>query len=266
MENTWGAASHTGGRRSVNEDAVLARAPLFVVADGMGGHERGDMASQAVVAEFDRLGTELARDDRHAGPQDVQDAIDRARGTICGAMAEETGDGVAGSTVAGLVLTREGEERYWLAFNVGDSRIYRFVDEELEQVSVDHSLVQELVEAGTITPDEAREHPQRNIITRAVGTGPPPEVDFWMLRADGQEQLVVCSDGLAGELSDEEMRDVLRTAEHPQEAVHALLAAALGGGGAMDNVTVVVVDSGERHENDEESHGTTLPRRVGAVR
>ncbi|HLS49858.1 MAG TPA: protein phosphatase 2C domain-containing protein, partial [Actinomycetaceae bacterium] len=256
---SWGAATHTGGRRRVNEDAVLARAPVFVVADGMGGHERGDMASQAVVAEFDALATELNDAQRPAHPHDVSAAIDRARRQITATIADDTGDRVAGSTVAGLVLTHQDGDDYWLVFNVGDSRTYRFADGALEQVSVDHSLVQELVESGTITADEARSHPQRNIITRAVGTGSAPEIDYWMLPVRGQELFLICSDGLAGELSDAQIENLLRTSPHPQQAVHALLSAAIRNGGAGDNVTVVVV-AAVSHDGDEEAADTTLPR------
>jgi|SRR5690625_2427805 len=263
MKTSWGAASHAGGRRRVNEDAVLARAPVFVVADGMGGHERGDMASQAVVAEFDALTSDLLHTRRPAGTHDITTTVDRARHRITEALADGTGDRVAGSTVAGMVLTSHEGDDYWLVFNVGDSRIYRFFDGRLEQVSVDHSLVQELVESGAITAEEARSHPQRNIITRAVGTGAAPEIDFWMLPVRSEERFLLCSDGLAGELTDSHIETLLRTTADPQQAVHALLSAAIRHGGAGDNVSVVVVAC-HCTDGDAEHSATTVPRHAGA--
>ena len=260
MQIHWGVATDTGGRRQANEDAVLAEPPVFVVADGMGGHARGDMASRHAVAEL----AGLARTDRPVRPEDVVAALRRAGERIRGEMAGT--DAVAGTTVAGVVLTEQDGEPFWLVFNVGDSRVYRCTQEDIEQVSVDHSLVQEMVDLGTISADEARHHPQRNVITRAVGTGPVPDVDFWMLRVGGPDQLVLCSDGLFGELSDAEIRDVVLAAGHPQEAAATLLDRAVQGGGANDNVSVVVVsardedlDTTERREECEEQ-GSTLPR------
>lgn len=262
MQIHWGVATDAGGRRQTNEDAVLADPPVFAVADGMGGHARGDMASRYAVAEL----TALTRIDHPVGPDDVVAALRRAGDRIREAMAGE--DAVAGTTVAGAVLTEQDGEPFWLVFNVGDSRVYRCTQQDIEQVSVDHSLVQEMVDLGTISAAEARRHPQRNVITRAVGTGPVPEIDFWMLRAGGSEQLVLCSDGLFGELSDAEIGEVVAAAGHPQEAAATLLDRAVQGGGANDNVSVVVVAA--RHEDGDlesterraqgEEHGSTLPR------
>jgi len=235
---------------------------VFVVADGRGGPARGDMASRTAVTELAGL-VHLARPTR---PEDVVEALRRAGERIREAMAGE--DAVAGTTVAGAVLTEQDGEPFWLVFNVGDSRVYRCTNQDIEQVSVDHSLVQEMVDLGTISRDEARRHPQRNVITRAVGTGAVPEIDFWMLRAGGPERLVLCSDGLFGELTDREIGEVVGAAAHPQEAAAALLDRALQGGGANDNVSVVVVVAheedcevaGTERRGETEEQGTTLPR------
>ncbi len=264
MQIHWGVATDAGGRRQANEDSVLAQPPVFAVADGMGGHARGDMASRAAVDELARL-ADLGRPGR---PDDVVAALRRAGEHIREAMAGE--DAVAGTTVAGALLTEQDGEPFWLVFNVGDSRIYRCGQQDVEQVSVDHSLVQEMVDSGTISREEARRHPQRNVITRAVGTGPAPEVDFWMLRAGGPEQLVLCSDGLFGELSDAEIAEVVSAAAHPHEAAATLLDRAVQGGGANDNVSVVVLavgpEGGEHHE-PAEAQESTLPRaESGAAR
>ena len=261
MQIHWGVATDAGGRRQANEDAVLADPPVFAVADGMGGHARGDMASSYVVAEL----ATLARVDRPVRPEDVVAVLRRAGERIREEMAGQ--DAVAGTTVAGAVLTEQDGEPFWLVFNVGDSRVYRCTRQDIEQVSVDHSLVQEMVDLGTISAAEARHHPQRNVITRAVGTGPVPDVDFWMLRAGGPDELVLCSDGLFGELSDAEIGEVVAAAGHPQEAAATLLDRAVQGGGANDNVSVVVVaarhdDDVDRTERraDPEEQGSTLPR------
>src|SRR5690606_23328984 len=152
MQIHWGVATDAGGRRQANEDAVLADPPVFAVADGMGGHARGDMASRYAVAEL----TALTRIDHPVGPADVAPALRRAGDRIREAMAGE--DAVAGTTVAGAVLTEQDGEPFWLVFNVGDSRVYRCTQQDIEQVSVDHSLVQEMVDLGTISAAEARRH------------------------------------------------------------------------------------------------------------
>lgn len=241
MDTRWGMATDAG-HRSVNEDAALAHPPVFAVADGMGGHARGDMASRCAV---DAL-REVAR--RAAAPltaADVTAALTRAAEQIQATMATEAGaDAVAGTTVAGAVRTEHGGEPAWLVLNVGDSRVYRLRGTTFEQVSVDHSLVQEMVDAGTLDPAAARTHPRRNIITRAVGTDREVEPDFFMLPAHPGDRLLLCTDGLVGELEDHEIAGVLFATANPAEAAAALVARAVAAG-AEDNVTVVVVDTGD---------------------
>ena len=257
MQIHWGVATDSGGRRQVNEDSVLADPPVFAVADGMGGHARGDMASRAVIAELSRL----TGQDRPVRPEEVTAALREAGARIRETMAGQAE--VAGSTAVGAVLTEQDGEPFWLVFNVGDSRVYRWTQQRLEQVSVDHSLVQEMVESGAITAAEARRHPQRNVITRAVGSGHVPEIDFWMLRAGGPERLVLCSDGLFGELTDEEIAEVVGAAGHPQEAAATLLDRAVQDGGANDNVSVIVITTGDDYTTAGAVGGeqeATLPR------
>lgn len=262
MQTYWGVATDAGGHREQNQDAVLASPPVFLVADGMGGHEAGGMASQEVVEAFQHLADELATAQRPARPEDVEQAVADARQAIAERLSGQDGEYVAGSTATGLVLTTQEGQDYWLVFNIGDSRIYRCTPEHIEQVSVDHSLVQEMVEAGTLSKAAAQAHPQRNIITRAIGTSAPSEVDYWMLRAGGRQRLVVCSDGLAGELSDEGIAAIVRGAATPHDAARELLTAALGDDGALDNVSVVVVEG--MSEDVEDDADTTVPRPVEA--
>ncbi|WP_240645800.1 PP2C family serine/threonine-protein phosphatase [Georgenia sp. SYP-B2076] len=238
-------ATDAGGHRAANEDAALAQPPVFAVADGMGGHARGEMASQMVVEELAAL---AGRPPARIGPADVGAAVDRAVARIRETMAAEAGAAfdpvrdTAGTTVAGVVRTQDDDGTpSWLVLNVGDSRVYRYSDGALRQVSVDHSLVQEMVDAGELDAAAARTHPRRNVITRAVGAAAETEIDFWVLHPGPGERLLMCTDGLVGELEDAEIAEVLAAVPDAQEAADALLRRALDGG-ANDNVTVVVVD------------------------
>lgn len=229
-----GAATHAGLRGRANEDSYLADAPVFVVADGMGGHEAGARASAAAVAEFQPL-VGIAR----VTNQDVRAAIERARSNI---DALATGQRAAGTTLTGVVLTRVGDAGYWLALNIGDSRTYRWARGRLEQISVDHSVVQELVDSGQMDAETAARHARRNEITRALGAGSVGQADFWMLPAESGDRILVCSDGLSTELDDERIARILDEETEPQDAAQRLVHEALLHGG-RDNVTVIVVDA-----------------------
>jgi serine/threonine protein phosphatase PrpC len=229
-----GAASHTGMRRRVNEDAFLAQAPLFLVADGMGGHDAGDRASAAVVAEF---GTLVGREDLDI--DDVRAALRRARTTV---EAIASDGRAAGTTLSGVIVTEVGGIGYWLTVNVGDSRTYRLAAGVLEQVSVDHSVVQELIDAGVLDGESAASDSRRNEITRAIGAGSDGKADYWMVPAEPGDRILVCSDGLSGELTAERLRTVLVEEADPQDAATRLIHEALLHGG-RDNVTAVVVDA-----------------------
>ncbi|WP_223848751.1 PP2C family protein-serine/threonine phosphatase [Microbacterium hominis] len=229
-----GAATHTGLRRRVNEDAFLAQAPLFLVADGMGGHDAGDRASAAVVAEFAHLvgGASLAIDQ-------MRTALRRARARV---EAIASDGRAAGTTLAGVVVAEVGGVGYWLTVNVGDSRTYRFANGVLEQISVDHSVVQELLDAGVLSGADAATDSRRNEITRAIGAGSDGQADYWMVPAAPGDRILVCSDGLSGELSAERLRDILADESDPDAAATRLIHEALVHGG-RDNITAVVVDA-----------------------
>ncbi len=230
----WAAESDRGRRRAVNEDSFVAAPPLFLVADGMGGHDAGAQASQAAVEGFRSLVGRAS-----VSVDDVQEAFAmaaRAVGEI------ETVRSAAGTTLAGIALSEQGDVAYWLVLNIGDSRIYRLFGDVLEQVSVDHSAVQVLIDRGEITAADAETHAQRNVVTRAVGAGSIAAPDYWLLPARSAERFLVCSDGLSKELSFTAIRDVLVGEESPQAAATRLLYEALRNGG-RDNITVVVVDA-----------------------
>jgi serine/threonine protein phosphatase PrpC len=230
----WGAATDTGRRRAANEDSVVAVSPLFAVADGMGGHSAGDLASAAVV---ERLFEAIASD--FLPPRAVERALERATEDIT-EIAGDSELGV-GTTVTGAALTLQRDEPYFAVFNIGDSRVYAFERNELTQVTVDHSVVQEMVAAGAITRAQAEQHPDSNIITRAVGFNARPIPDFLMLPLHPGLRLLVCSDGLTKELTDERIRLHLSAGLNPAETAGALVDAALAAGG-RDNITTIVVD------------------------
>ncbi|MBP2217701.1 protein phosphatase 2C domain-containing protein [Arthrobacter sp. CAN_C5] len=230
-----GYASDVGLRREHNEDSLIAANPIFAVADGMGGHEAGEVASSICIrtlGESRIAGHPLPELD----PDELQELLVHSDEQI----RAETG-GRAGTTLSGTVLVQEAGVPYWLVFNVGDSRTYRFSQGGLEQITIDHSEVQELVDYGRITAEEALTHPRRHVVTRALGTGTDIDADFWLIPATPGDRLLVCSDGLINEVGDEQIFDLLVSIAHPQEATDALVQAALRAGG-RDNISVIVVD------------------------
>jgi len=233
-------ASDVGNVRRLNEDSLLAAPPVFLVADGMGGHSFGDRASQSVVATFrSTLGTVDA-----PSPESVVATIASANEALM-AMREPGNDSVSGTTLTGLALVSTVSGYRWMVFNVGDSRVYRWDGRALEQVTVDHSAVQELLDAGQITALEALSHPHRNVVTRAIGVHDEVDSDVWLLPVTGKQTFLVCSDGLSRELADDQIAQIL--AGHDPEGsgstiAERLVEAALAAGG-RDNVSVIVVDS-----------------------
>jgi len=233
---TVGAATDTGRVRDHNEDSALAEGGVFVVADGMGGHAAGEVASGMVVETMREL-----VDRRDLTADDVTRQLLIANERILTAVSSHPEQRGMGTTATGIVLVTAGGADHWAAFNVGDSRVYRYIDQSLTQVSVDHSEVQELVEAGVITPAEARVHPARNVVTRSLGTDYAYHSDVWVLPPYAGERFVICSDGLTNEVTDDELREILRANPDPQAASEELVRAAVEAGG-RDNVTVVVVN------------------------
>jgi PPM family protein phosphatase len=232
-----GAASHTGLVRERNEDSALTTSGLFAVADGMGGHAAGDVASRLAVAAFMRLAGRDALRSR-----DILDAVAAANDDILNAIDEDGQRAGMGTTLTGIAIVAGDPGPRWAVFNVGDSRVYRFFDDTLTQVTEDHSEVGELVAAGQLTAEQAAVYPRRNVITRSLGTVPAPHPDIWLLEPEAPERFVICSDGLTTELSDDEIAAVLRAEPEPQRAADRLVTEAVGAGG-RDNVTVLVIDS-----------------------
>lgn len=227
---SWGTATDPGGRL-LNEDAHLAAPPVFLVADGMGGHRGGDLAAAAVVRAFEGYAGQS-----WLQPEELHAAVATAAHDIA---AIDPGPQAPGSTLAGVALAASGGVPCWLVFNVGDSRTYRIQGEQLEQVSVDHSLVETLRAAGQL---DGSRRVGRNLITRAIGAGQAyaPAIDQWLLPALPGDRLLICSDGLTGEVTDEVIAAVLAGEPDSQAAAETLVRTAIAGG-ARDNVTAVVV-------------------------
>ncbi len=264
-ELKWGAGTHPGQVRPDNEDFLHASQGVYVVADGMGGHEAGEVASELAVQ---RIRETLADEEAAPTAERVVEAIASANGDIFRAAIANPGQAGMGTTVTVIaviedpmagrgepnidandpiepdrvtpIVPREQPEALVLA-NVGDSRTYLLRHGRLRRVTIDHSYVQELVSTGHITDDEARTHPRRNIITRALGIEPDVKVDWWTLPLVRGDRFLLCSDGLVDEVADADIVATLLENEDPQLAADTLIAQANEAGG-RDNVTVIVVD------------------------
>ncbi len=274
-ELRWGARTDPGRVRTQNEDNLLAADGVFVVADGMGGHEAGEIASEIAV---DHIGEALTSDGLPTAREFV-DIINDANNLIFRAAVAEPGRHGMGTTVTAIavisdslagrgapnidvhdpdhgdpggetdadvpgdvtpVVPSEPSEALVLA-NVGDSRTYLFRHGRLRRVTVDHSYVQELVATGHISDEEARTHPRRNIITRALGIEPDVRVDWWTLPLIRGDRFLLCSDGLVDYVDDVDIAATLTIEEDPQEAADRLVEKANEAGGG-DNITIIVLD------------------------
>ncbi len=227
----FGSRTDVGCIREHNEDSLAVEPPLYVVCDGMGGHAAGEVASEIAV----RVITERAP--QHADAEALGQAVEEANLAIIRAAHEGRGKEGMGTTCTAAIL--EGE-RLVLA-QVGDSRAYLLHHGRLQQVTRDHSLVADLVDAGQITPAEARIHPQRSIITRALGSDPRTQPDLFEINVEAGDRLLLCPDGLSTMLEDNEIQTILDRNRDPQRCAAQLVNEAIRAGG-YDNVTVIVVD------------------------
>ena len=243
VELRYGVRTDVGRVREVNEDDLLAAPPVFAVADGMGGHDGGDVASRVAVEELRRLAEDGYDPLRAEGA--LVGALERAQQRIGEYAADRRAEGhrsSPGTTAVAAVLVEDDGVPAWLVANLGDSRCYRLAEGVLEQVSVDHSLVQHLVDAGQITPAEAAHHPERHVVTRALGGPEMPRPDLFVLPVSATPRLLLCSDGISGMIDDEAIAAVLRELDDPGAAAERLVEQALDAGG-RDNATAVVVDA-----------------------
>jgi serine/threonine protein phosphatase PrpC len=231
-----GSATDVGRVRKVNQDLPLESTNLFAVADGMGGHVGGEVAAQVAV---DALLKVFTREPTRAG---LLDAFAKANSAVWQEGQEHSELRGMGTTLTAIALVGGDDGRDTLALaNVGDSRAYLFSEDQIVQVTADHSLAEERMRHGEMTEEEAAVHPQRHILTRALGVSTEVEADMWELQLRSGDRLVLCSDGLSNELTNEELAAVLAQVPDPGEAAHQLVDIANEHGGS-DNITVVVVD------------------------
>jgi len=238
-------ATDVGRHRSTNEDSYLESPPVFAVADGMGGARAGEVASRMAVEAFDD-----SNRDEDAPPEEQLAAVARAANSSIHRLAQEDESRAGMGTTFTAVMVDDGEVA---TGHVGDSRLYRLREGELERLTTDHSLVEELVKGGKISPESAENHPQRAIITRALGPEPDVKVDTFTSRGRDGDVYLLCSDGLTAMVPEQQLGDLLRASTSLQDGADALIAAANERGG-KDNITVVLFrlgqDRGEAPESD----------------
>jgi protein phosphatase len=252
-----GAATDVGKVRTRNEDSYLVDAPLYVVADGMGGHRGGDVASQLTV--------ETLRDARPEwGPPggELMEAVRNANRVVYDRSAADRDLRGMGTTVTALQIADDAGR----IVHVGDSRAYLLRDGALQQLTQDHTLVQQMVDEGQLDAEDAERHPARHIMTRALGVEPQVQIDELTLDLHAGDRLLLCSDGLSGMLTNDDIRALLGRDSDAQETAEALVALAVERGGE-DNVTVVVVDVEEGdapEESQADSEAVAAPGPVAA--
>ncbi|MGB8860941.1 MAG: protein phosphatase 2C domain-containing protein [Ilumatobacteraceae bacterium] len=235
IDLTWGAVSDVGKVRRLNEDSYLEAPGAFVVADGMGGHQAGDVASRLTIEAVQSLLADGVPD-----VESIASVVQLANASVR-SHADTAGQHGMGSTLVGAFVVRNADEDSIVVVNVGDSRCYSMRDGLVTQLTRDHSHVQELVDSGEISADAAVTHPERNVVTRAIGIEDVVAGDFFVLPAVDRLRLLLCSDGVSGELGFDAIGSVLAAHADPLDAAQALIAAVLEGR-AADNATAIVVD------------------------
>jgi serine/threonine protein phosphatase PrpC len=233
MRMAVGAKSHVGLARSSNEDAFLTKEPLFVVADGMGGHLAGDVASSTAVSTIEDHFSEASADE----PETLTRLVQSANQAIWRKAQADASLRGMGTTCTLLYV--DGPKAY--IAHVGDSRAYRLRGDVLQQLTEDHTLVARMVKEGKLRAEDAERHPQRSIITRALGVDSDVSVDLISIEIEADDRLLLCSDGLSSMLDHDSIEEVLAGESDPQVAAELLVDLANEAGGE-DNVTVVIVD------------------------
>lgn len=228
---SFGSRTDIGCLRDHNEDSLVVSPPLFAVADGMGGHAAGEIASEIAV------NTLAERAPSHPDGTALAQAVEEANREVIRASFDGRGREGMGTTMTAAML--EGE-RLVIA-QVGDSRAYLLHQGKLQQLTRDHSLMADMIEAGQLTPEEARIHPSRSVITRALGSDQHLHPDIYEINVEGGDRLLVCSDGLSSMIRDETIENTMRRVQDPQRCAAQLVNEAIAAGG-HDNVTVIVVE------------------------
>lgn len=236
------AATDSGQVHADNQDSIVVEPPLFAVADGMGGHEGGQQASELVTRT---LAESVSAE--NGGPtttEALMAAIAEANARVfMGNKSALSERGRSGTTLAGIALVDDAEGVAWLTFNIGDSRVYRFNGRFLVRVTVDHSFVQELVSTGSLRSVDAEHHPYRNVVTRVIGPDDTVKADMWRVTAASSQAFLICSDGLTKEVEDSEIARMFTDAvkNGTTEGLADRLVGLANERGARDNVSVIVV-------------------------
>ena len=230
---SYAGATDTGRKRRRNEDAYVVAPPLFCVADGMGGAQAGEVASRLAAAAVE----EADPGDR-SGPERVTALIQEANRRVYERASVDPEASGMGTTMT-VALVEDGRVAIG---HVGDSRAYLFRAGELEQLTEDHSLVNELVKSGKLSREEADQHPQRSVITRALGTDPNVDVDAFTVESQPGDLYLLCSDGLSSMVDNDQILDAIERSRSDLKAVTASLVAAANRGGGEDNITVVAFE------------------------
>lgn len=238
MKADVASATDIGLVRDHNEDAYLARDPLYAVADGMGGHLGGEVAS-AIALET--IGDVVASD----GIEALADAVRRANRAVYERQVGDVEVAGMGTTLTAVAL--QGSRLY--IAHVGDSRAYLLRDDSLQMLTQDHSLVGEMMREGRLTESQARVHPRRSTLTRALGIAGEIEVDTSEIAVRAGDRILLCTDGLTGMVEDPRLKEILKDDTGPRDACAALIAEANGSGG-VDNITAVVIDLIEEEDDD----------------
>jgi protein phosphatase len=249
---SWAVSSDPGLRRTSNEDSYCSRPDLglYIVADGMGGHVAGEVASRVAVEAIQAFIQETAGADKNRtwpfpfepalslSANRLKAAFRLANRRIASAIADSQDLRGMATTASAVLAATDGV----CVAHVGDSRVYVLRNSSLEQLTHDHSWVEEQVRAGTLTPTAARQHPWRNVVTRALSGGEDPEVDVTEIKPRGGERYLLCSDGLFSVVGDERIANILADRATPLEEVCSKLVAAANAGGGPDNITALVLE------------------------
>jgi protein phosphatase len=252
------ARTDVGMIRSGNEDNFSVKAGgsrgLFIVADGMGGHAAGEVASEMAVQTIERELDALKELKEPVASERLTEALRKANRTIHDRTIAEVDKQGMGTTASVLLIW----DTHYLIGQVGDSRVYLLRDGALSQLTKDHSYVQEQVDAGFLTPEQARYHPYSNVITRCVGASPDVEPDIYQGDVKIGDLFLVASDGLTGMVDDRRLQILLMSRAEPERKVHALISEANGRGG-LDNITAIVVQVAQDDDGANNANNTTPP-------
>ncbi len=242
-----------GRKRRRNEDAYVCEPPLFAIADGMGGAQAGEVASRLAAAALKESGASTG------GEQRIVDLIQEANRRVYDRSSTDPNTSGMGTTMT-VALAEDGQVAFG---HVGDSRAYLIRDGTMEQVTEDHSLVNELLKSGKLSPEEAETHPQRSVITRALGTDPDVDVDTFTIAAETGDLFLLCSDGLTDMVEEEAILEVVERNRSDIDAALKALVKAANRGGGEDNITVVAFEITDAAVHDGQTQEQALPAELG---